>query len=158
DGTPSWLLRSRLLRTVRIRVTPIGAGSHRFVGITPSDAEERYLHAVRRAEITNFDDASVAPTDQGGAPATRPAKARTWAASSSGRGTRTIRWDLRDGSWSVVVMNADGGPGVYVDANVGATVPSLIWIASGLLIAGGVFLALGIVLILVGIRQPKLRT
>ena len=38
-----------------------------------------------------------------------------------GRGDRSpdARWDLESGAWSVVVMNADGSPGVAVDASAG---------------------------------------
>lgn len=56
-------------------------------------------------------------------------------------------WDPADGSWSVVVMNADGRPGVDMGGDLGARVPALPWIAFGLLVAGAVFLAGGGLLI-----------
>ena len=39
---------------------------------------------------------------------------------ASGPGTQTVRWEPESGSWAVVVMNADGSPGVDVDVQLGA--------------------------------------
>jgi hypothetical protein len=44
-------------------------------------------------------------------------------------------------------MNADGSAPVSVRVNVAATLPALPWVATGLLIAGVVFLAAGALLI-----------
>jgi hypothetical protein len=50
-------------------------------------------------------------------------------------------------------MNADARPGVGVEADLGAKVPALPWIALGLSIAGAVFLAGGALLILGAVRR-----
>jgi hypothetical protein len=47
---------------------------------------------------------------------------------------------------------------VSLRADVGVTVPWLIWAATGLLIAGAVLLIGGIVLIVVGIRRASYRS
>jgi hypothetical protein len=65
-------------------------------------------------------------------------------------------WEPTDGSWTVVVMNADGRPGIDVAADLGARMPSLLWIAVGFL-AAGVVLAVGGAFLIVGAvrhRQP----
>ena len=44
-----------------------------------------------------------------------PEHADIWAASNQGAGTQTVAWEIEDGNWSVVVMNADGSLGVDAD-------------------------------------------
>jgi hypothetical protein len=157
SGTPSWALPSKWLGTVRIRVTPVHPGDHLFVGIAPTGALRHYLQNVGHGEITDFGfgSSSVVTTNAGGAPPAPPTHKDFWARSASGAGTQAIRWEAQSGSWSVAVMNADGSPDVAVVANAGATVPSLIWIASGLLIAGGLVAALAILFLAIGLRRPK---
>ena len=60
---------------------------------------------------------------------------------------RCVRDHHRDGRRPVVAMNADGSAPVSVRVNVAATLPALPWVATGLLIAGVVFLAAGALLI-----------
>ena len=79
--------------------------------------------------------ASYRDRDQGGElrPAL-PADQDFWAASAHGAGTQTVAWDLEDGDWSIVVMNADGSRGVDTDISAAAKVPflgSLGWVSLG---------------------------
>jgi hypothetical protein len=154
-GAPSWALPSKWLGTVRIRVTPVNPSDRVFVGIARTAAQRRYLHGVKHAEITDFGSTQVATTSIGGGPSVPPTRTKIWTVSASGTGPQTVRWQTQTGSWSVVVMNANGSRGVAVAANAGATVPSLIWIASGLLIAGGLVLMLAILFLAIGLRRPK---
>jgi hypothetical protein len=154
-GAPKWALPSKWLGTVRIRVTPVNPNDHVFVGIAKTSAEQRYLKGVGHAEITDFGSTHVSTTNLGGAPSMRPTRSHIWTVSASGAGPQAVRWQTQAGSWSVVVMNANGSRGVAVVANAGATVPSLIWIASGLLIAGGLVLMLAILFLAIGLRRPK---
>src|SRR5262249_15297634 len=85
--------------------------------------------------------------ESGGAPASAPGTQDFWVASSTGPGARTLTWVPADGSWTVVVMNADGGPGIDVQADLGARIPALPWIGVGLLVAGAVFAAGGALLV-----------
>jgi hypothetical protein len=80
----------------------------------------------------------------------RPAAAGIWAASASGPGEQTATWKPTDGSWAVVVMNADGRAGVAADVSAGAEIDLLIWIAVGLLGAGVALMAGGGALIAFG--------
>jgi hypothetical protein len=42
-----------------------------------------------------------------------------------------LLWKLRSGTWSVVVMNADGSRDVAATIGVGVKVPGLLWVGSG---------------------------
>lgn len=155
-GVPGfgWLYAPSVLGEIRIRVTPASAGSTLFVGIGPPDDVDRYLEGVRHTLISDFWSESVQPVG-GDAIASAPASQDFWVASDSGAGPRTVTWDPTGGSWSVVVMNVDGQPGVDVRADLGATMPPLVWISVGLLLLGLVLLAGGSLLVVVAIRRAR---
>ena len=149
-----WLYAPGLLDKVRIRVTPSSAGPPLFVGIGPSTDVDRYLTGVHRTVINEFWGDKTETLD-GGSPASAPGTQDFWVASSTGSGPRTLEWDPTDGSWTVVVMNADGRHGIDVGADLGAKLPALPWIGLGVLIAGAVFLAGGGLLIAGAIRGRR---
>jgi hypothetical protein len=133
-----WLYTPALLGTVRIRVTPVHPGSALFVGVGPSADVDHYLAGVSHILISDLWTNSVRAIG-GGTPASAPGAQDFWAASSTGNGPQTLWWHPANGSWSVVVMNAAGRPGISVRADLGATYPDLLPIAVGLLAAGAVF-------------------
>lgn len=155
-GVPGigWLYAPSVLGEIRIRVTPASAGSTLFVGIGPSNEVDRYLAGVRHTLITDFWSESVRLIG-GDAIASAPSSQDFWVASDSGAGPRTVTWDPTGGSWSVVVMNVDGQPGVDVRADLGATIPPLVWISVGLLLLGLVLLAGGSLLVFGAIRRAR---
>jgi hypothetical protein len=59
---------------------------------------------------------------------------------------------VRSGDWSVVMMNADGSPGVHVDAAVGATAPFLGDLGWWLLVPGLALGAVALALVVLGTR------
>jgi hypothetical protein len=149
-----WLYGPSLLGDLRIRVTPTDPASTLFVGIGRSADVDRYLAGVNRTVISDFWDSGVqnVPGDRvGSAPGTQS----FWAASTSGTGARSLVWEPANGSWSVVVMNADGRPGIDVRADLGAKVSALLWVGIGLLIVGAVFATLGAFLIVGSIRRVR---
>ena len=84
-----------------------------------------------------------------------PADSHIWAASEQGSGKQTLNWEIEDGDWSVVVMNADGSAGVDADISAGAKIPfldALGWTALG---SGAFVLLIGIALLVMGIRRPS---
>jgi hypothetical protein len=66
-----------------------------------------------------------------------------------------VKWDPHGGSWTVVAMNADGRAGVGVQADLGARMPAVLWIAIGLLIGGAGFLSGGVMLATGAIRGRR---
>jgi hypothetical protein len=132
DGA-EWAVRD-LLGTVRIRVTsdhPV------FVGIGDADEVATYLEGVRQERVTHL---GVGSEDYvplaGGAPAAAPGTQDFWVASTEGSGTKTLSWDVADGHWTVVLMNADGTAHVDASLAVGAELGALLWVGIGLLAAG----------------------
>jgi hypothetical protein len=147
-----WLYSPSLLDKIRIRVTPELPGPPLFVGIGPSGDVDRYLAGVNHTLISEFFDDKVEVV-AGGSLGSPPGAQGFWVAKATGPGAKTLRWDPTDGSWTVVVMNADGRPGIAVGAELGATMPALTWVGVGVLAAGGVLLLGGVLLIAGAIRR-----
>jgi hypothetical protein len=153
-GDVSWLRRA--LGTVRITVQA-PAGRELFVGLARSDDADRYLEGVAVDRIADVDgtDPSYERRSGSEAPA-QPAEQPFWVASASGGGTVDLDWDAQGGRWALVVMDADGSPGVAADVRAGATLPALTGLAILLLVAGAALLILGTVLLVlaaVGARR-----
>jgi hypothetical protein len=142
---------------VRVRVAP-RAGKDVFVGIARSSDVSSYLRGTAHATVTDLDykpfEADYRTTGGAGR-AAPPATQRIWAAQAHGAGAQTLTWDVEDGDWSVVVMNADGSPGVDAGVKAGVDVPFLDEVAWGSL-GGGVVLMLGAgALMFAGLRTPR---
>ena len=152
-----WLYSPALLGKVRIRVTPVSPGAPLFVGIGRSSDVDRYLAGVDLTVVSDFFGNDV-ETIRGGKPRTAPGRQHFWVASSSGPGARTLEWKPEGGTWTVVVMNADGRRGIDVQADLGARMPAVIWIAIGLLAGGAIFLLGGGLLVAGAIRGRGVRS
>ena len=149
-----WLYSPSLMDEVRIRVTPTSPGPPLFVGIGPSTDVDRYLAGVNHTVITEFFGDKTEAVE-GGTPASAPGTQGFWVASATGSGPQTLVWDPADGSWTVVVMNSGGQPGIGVGADLGAKMPALPWIAVGVLAAGAVVFSGGALLIAGAIRGRR---
>jgi hypothetical protein len=109
------------------------------MGIGPEAAVAKYLGPVAHANVEDidFDPFRVAYLPvTGGAPQGPPTEQRFWAASASGVGTQTLTWKVREGDWSVVLMNSDGSRGLAADIDLGAKMSFLLWVAIGVLLGG----------------------
>jgi hypothetical protein len=127
-----------------------------FAGIAPAGDVSRYLTGVSYASVTAFGDHAVTQHPGTAAPA-RPQAAAGWVAHAQGTGTRTLRWQARTGDWRVVVMNADGSPGVSARADVGFNSPALPGLA-GELLAGSIMIGvLAAALIVIPVRMAASR-
>lgn len=155
-GSPGvgWLYSPGLLGKVRIRATPLNTGQPLFVGIGRSSDVDRYLAGVNRTVISDF-LGDKAQAVAGGRPGSAPGAQHFWVASSAGSGPQTVKWDPHGGSWTVVAMNGDGRAGVGVQADLGARMPAVLWIAIGLVIGGAVLLTGGVLLVTGAIRGRR---
>jgi hypothetical protein len=161
DGA-GWLMDREDFGDVRLEVAPRG-DEPVFVGIAPTDQVSRYLSGVARTSVSDADSwpLEVSYDERTVAGERRPAppgEQRIWAASVEGAGTQTLEWDVEDGDWSVVVMNADGSRGVNAEVEAGAKVPFLSeigWTAIG---TGAILLVAAAGLLVLGIRTPRNRS
>ena len=133
---------------VRIRITSSDPSRPLFAGIAATGDVERYLGDVSYTTVHGHDVTGHPGT---GVPAA-PASALPWAARVQGTGNLTLTWAVRDGDWTVAVLNADASPGLSVRADAGIAAVALPWLA-GELLAAGVLLGLAAVtLIVVAVR------
>lgn len=159
-GEGEWVVSPDNLGKVRLEAESRD-GKELFVGIARTSDVERYLSGVPH---TTVDDVEAGPFESfdpeytrhpgNGHPAS-PEHADIWVASNQGRGQQTVDWEVEDGEWSVVVMNADGSLGVDADVSAGADIPflnELGWTALG---SGSFALAFGVFLIALGARRPN---
>ena len=137
DG-PDWAWND-LVGTVRIR----SRSDHPvFLGIGPETDVQRYLTGVAHEIVGDLrDDPGEYDRQPGGAPASAPGAQTFWAASARGSGEVSLDWDIENGRWAVVVMNADGSRFVDATLDIGAELDALPWVG-GALIGVGVLLAL----------------
>jgi hypothetical protein len=147
---------------VRLEVQPRG-DEEVFVGIAPTDQVSRYLTGAAHTSVSDVDswpfDADYEEHAIAGErkPAP-PAEQAIWTASAQGAGTQTLEWDVEDGDWSVVVMNADGSRGVDAEVEAGAKVPYLSAIGWTVLGTGAVLMVAAAALLVAGIRTPRNRS
>ena len=127
-----------------------------FVGIGRQLDVERFLARVTHDELESVDfrpfRSSYRRVDGDVASSVPPETQDFWVAEASGAGELTLRWDVRPGRWMVVLMNADGSPGVRAEASAGVRTGLLLPIGAGLLVAGLVALALAVLLVVLAVR------
>jgi hypothetical protein len=124
-----------LSATVRIDASSAD-GKPVFVGIGPTTDVDRYLDGVAHSEVTDFDGGPQYTQHAGGAPSGLPGAQGFWVARSQGLAGQRVEWDLDNGNYTAVAMNAGGSRGVGVDVDVGAKVSWLIWVGVGLTVVG----------------------
>jgi hypothetical protein len=129
-----------------------------FVGIARTDQVSSYLGGVSHTVLrdVDFDPFDARYSRQAGerSPAA-PGDERIWAASTQGAGPQTLTWDVEDGDWSIVVMNADGSPGVQADISAGARLPYLTEIGWSALGGGALLLLTAAGLVVFAVRAPR---
>jgi len=130
-------------------------GDGLFVGVGRAQDVESYLAGAPVEEIT---DLELDPfrldreTHDGTRALSPPAAQDFWVASGAG----SLRWDVRDGDYRVVLMNADGRRGVDASVRIGMTVPHLRAIAWMLVGIGASVLLAGLIAAVAALRRRDL--
>lgn len=142
--------------TVRLRAAAEDGGDL-FVGIGPTTAVETYLADVAREEIVDIEpNGDVDYVTKGGtATPALPTDQSFWVASATGGGEQELVWDVSEGEWTAVLMNADASPGIVADVTVGLRSAAVLAVGIGLLVLGAVFIAIAVAIILVAARRPR---
>lgn len=132
-------------------------GENLFVGIAPTADVDSYLRGVAHDAVADglFEPGPVELVTSPGAPRVAPPATQTfWIAS----GDSSVLWDVEPGTWTAVVMRADGTAGV--DATIGAEV-QLSWLgplAVATAVGGIVLLAAGFGLVVTAASSTNLPT
>ncbi len=138
-----------------LRVTIPNAQRPVFIGVGPAADVDRYLAGVAIDKVTDFDvDPFRLKTvrQDGTARPAPPGSQSFWVARGTGTNA-TLNWKINDGSYRLVVMNADASPGVTVSGRFALTIPHVFGFAIGILVGGIVVAVLGVVLLVVGVRM-----
>jgi hypothetical protein len=129
-----------------------------FVGIARTSDVERYLGGVPHTTVNDIDTTPFRADYErhsGHRHPVSPEHAGIWLASSQGDDKQSIDWEVDDGDYSVVVMNADGSLGVDADVSAGANLPFLDEIGWSAIGSGAFALLLGIGLIALAARKTR---
>ena len=138
---PDVLFSRHILGKVRIHATGAG-GKDVFIGIGQADAVDDYLRGVRYSKVSDltFDPFKATYRRKaGGGPRSPP-------------GEQTATWNVAGGSWSAVLMNADGSAGVEARVAVGAKADWLLGYAIFLLVVGLLVVGVGALLLYLALR------
>jgi hypothetical protein len=156
DGA-GWVFDRDRYGTIRIEAASRN-GEPVFVGIARSIDVERYLRGAVHDLITDVSyspfraDYRRVPGDDAPQP---PAGRGFWAVSAHGAGPQAVTWEVEDGDWSAVVMNADASRGVDASVKAGADLPFLSTLGWGTLVGGLLALAISATLAAVGMRATR---
>ncbi|MEU4396068.1 hypothetical protein [Kribbella sp. NPDC023855] len=123
------------------------AGKPVFVGIGQDIDVSSYLGAAQYTRVVRFDLPARFDTQEmtgRAVPLTAPGRLDWWTVKAAGAGKQSIAWPIVDGRYDVVVMNADGSPGVDAKVTFGIELEGAF--GTSLLVLGG-----GLVLLFAGL-------
>jgi hypothetical protein len=146
EADPIGRIPEEWLGTIRITFEAAD-GESVFAGIGTQSEVDAYLRGVGHDEITDFDDPVSYEESPGGAPRRPPGAEELWVTQVEGEGEQSLDWDAEGGVWSVVLMNADAGRGVAVEADAGVEFE---WLLRGGLILTGLGLLLLVLSVIAG--------
>jgi hypothetical protein len=140
--------------TARVEARGVG-DKPLFIGVAEERDIDSYLSAVPHDEVADFSSDTDAVTYEhlaGSAVPAPPGSQNFWIASATGSGALDARWDFGEGSWEIVAMNADGSPGVALDAAAGLNTDVLFPTGFALLGFAAMIASIATVLFVVALR------
>lgn len=148
---------ARVLGAPTVRVSATSDGTPAFVGIGRAVDVDRYLSGVATDVVAVGADGSV-PTGLDRHPGQRiaapPTEQTFWAVSATSASTAEVTWPIQDGTYRIVVMNADGTPGMTTQIQAAVTVPNMFGFALGALVGGLLLTGAGVAVLVVARRRP----
>ena len=129
-----------------------------FVGIGPAADVDRFLAGATVQTVSDFDLYPLqldTETREGSRTPGSPLDETFWVAQSDGATSAATSWKIQNGSYRVVVMNADGSAGVGVDGSLAVKVPVVGVLAVSGLVGGGLLLVIGGSLLVAGLRRKE---
>jgi hypothetical protein len=143
---------------VRVEATAPDGGAL-FLGIAPRAQVENWLagSAYERVVGARYAPSFEADTElvTGAQAVPKPQEQAFWVASAAGPGIRTITWTPQDGTWALVVMNADAAPGVVADVSIASDTEALLPLGGLLAILGGMLFAGGLAVMLLALATRR---
>ncbi len=142
--------------TIKVEGSNNNSAKQIFIGIADEADVSDYLRNVNYDEIREFrihSDEISYRNHPGSAVPEAPTAQTFWEASAYGSGTRTLEWELKKGTWVLVLMNADGSTGVDLSGVIGIKIPWIFGVGLGLLIGGIVLLIISIIMIVLATRR-----
>jgi hypothetical protein len=131
-----------------------------FIGIGRSRDVERFLAGVAFDRVTDIEfrpfelDLSRVP---GSTESTPPGAETFWVASSKSTTDAQLSWRIADGDYRMVIMNADGAPGVITAARVQLLLPNAFPLSLAVLGVGLVVTSAGIVIAVLATTRGRRR-
>ena len=146
---------TEIVAQLRLDVTPAAADAI-FIGVGPADDVARYLdgvaHDVIRDVGTRRNDVRYRAVPGTVVPAA-PGTQSFWMTSVEGTGQQRLTWEVQRGSWTVVVMNADGSAGINVSSVGAVRIPIMLPFGIGILIGGLVLAGFASALLVFAFRR-----
>jgi hypothetical protein len=143
--------------SIRIQAQNNLVGKPIFIGIATEQDAQNYIGSSSHDEFTGL---SLRPYHlelrhfAGGTPPAAPVTQNFWIASATGTGTQTLNWNISSGTYSLVLMNADGSAPVDAQVSLAIRAPQVVRaVGWGLLIAGIVLIFLGGLMIFLAFRR-----
>jgi hypothetical protein len=127
-----------------------------FIGVARASDVTAYLQG---APLDVVDDVEIDPTEletvfvPGTADLEPPGEQDFWLQSVSGNGRQELDWEVESGQFRFVVTRVEPQEGFAVSVSAGVKLPFLRWVGIGLVIAGVLVLAVGVLLIVLGARR-----
>jgi hypothetical protein len=130
-----------------------------FIGIASESDLANYLEGVSYDKFEGFNSHPYKVhlnQIKGNKLPLEPSKQTFWVASAEGTGDQTLNWDVRNGNYSLILMNADGSSPIDARVALGVKIPAVLkGIGIGLLTGGIILLIIGGVMIYFSIHKRR---
>lgn len=133
--------------SVRFRV--VGFGDDVFLGVGSQSDVDAYLGSAAYDQVREIRPGQTVLYHNipGTGTVEPPVGQDFWVAEASGTDPQEVVWDVTEGTWVVVLMNADGSPGVAADVAIGAKSGVVLPLGMALLVFGLLLFVTAVVIV-----------